>query len=105
MEEEEGKNARVWNSRKFASLGMDPRQQKVVRSVPVSAKSVTSVCWGGKDYGTLYVTSGTIKMTKEEPAALPSAGGTFAVTGLNACGRPPMTFKPDLAKLRAKLTQ
>ena len=68
---------------------VDPVQQKVVRSVPIPAKSVTSVCWGGKDYGTLYVTSGTIKMTKEEPAALPSAGGTFAVTGLSTCSKSP----------------
>ncbi|KAK8395054.1 hypothetical protein O3P69_006068 [Scylla paramamosain] len=97
----------LWLACFFASkvVCVDPRQQKVVRSVPVPAKSVTSVCWGGKDYGTLYVTSGTIKMTEEERAASPSAGGTFAVTGLGTRGRPPMTFKPDLTKLRAKLTQ
>lgn len=82
---------------------VDPRRQQVVRNVAIPALSVTSACWGGKDYSTLYVTSSTLKMTDEQRAALPSAGGTFAITGLGTRGSPPMLFKPDLKKLRAKL--
>ncbi|KAK8395087.1 hypothetical protein O3P69_006082 [Scylla paramamosain] len=62
------------------------------------------MCWGSIDYGTLYVTSGTTKTTKKEHAALPSAGGTFTVTGLGTYSRPPMTYKPDLTKGQADPT-
>ncbi|KAG0723523.1 Regucalcin [Chionoecetes opilio] len=82
---------------------VDPRRRAVVREVTVPALSVTSVCWGGEDYATLYVTTGTFRMTPEQCAAQPSAGGTFAITGLGTRGSPPVPFKPDLTKLRAKL--
>lgn len=82
---------------------VDPKAGKVIRQVAIPSKNVTSVCWGGPDYSTLYVTSGTLKMSKEEVAANPSSGGTFAVSGLGTKGLPPVAFKVDLEKLRAKM--
>ncbi|XP_071528075.1 regucalcin-like isoform X2 [Panulirus ornatus] len=82
---------------------VDPKAGQVIRKVAVPSKSITSVCWGGKDYSTLYVTSGTHKLTPEEIAANPSAGGTFAITGLGTKGNPPVNFRPNLEKLKAKL--
>jgi L-arabinonolactonase len=34
---------------------------------------------GGRDRRTLYITTGRIRMTEDELAALPSAGGLYAV--------------------------
>ncbi|XP_069191091.1 regucalcin-like [Procambarus clarkii] len=82
---------------------VDPKSGEVVQKVTVPSRSVTSVCWGGKDYSTLFVTSGTLKLSPEQIAANPSAGGTFAITGLGTKGSPPVNFKPNLEKLKAKL--
>ncbi|KAK8730704.1 hypothetical protein OTU49_007878, partial [Cherax quadricarinatus] len=79
---------------------VDPKEAKVIRKIAIPSKNVTSVCWGGKDYSTLYVTSGTLRTTPEERAAYPSSGGTFAVTGLGTKGTPPINYKVNLDKLK-----
>ncbi|KAK8730708.1 hypothetical protein OTU49_007878 [Cherax quadricarinatus] len=79
---------------------VDPKEAKVIRKIAIPSKNVTSVCWGGKDYSTLYVTSGALMTTPEERAAYPSSGGTFAVTGLGTKGTPPVNYKVNLDKLK-----
>nr|XP_027215029.1 regucalcin-like [Penaeus vannamei] len=65
----------------YQVLCVNPRTGRILRRVAIPAKNVSSVCWGGPDYSTLFVTSGTLGMSPEEVAANPSSGGTFAVTG------------------------
>lgn len=83
---------------------VNPKESKVIRQVAIPSKSVTSVCWGGPNYDILYVTSGTHKLSPQEIAGNPAAGGTFAVTGTGAKGLPPTNFKANLEKLRAKMS-
>ncbi|KAK3877111.1 hypothetical protein Pcinc_018146 [Petrolisthes cinctipes] len=79
---------------------VDPRECRVVRRVALPVSQVTSVCWGGPDYSTLYVTSAQVQLSPEQLAASPTAGATFAVTGLGTKGFPPPNYKVDLKKLR-----
>lgn len=79
----------------YQVLCVNPRTGRILRRVAIPAKNVSSVCWGGPDYSTLFVTSGTLGMSPEEVAANPSSGGTFAVTGLGTKGLPPARFRVD----------
>ncbi|XP_064110835.1 regucalcin-like [Macrobrachium nipponense] len=83
---------------------VDPKEKKVVRQVSLPSKNITSACWGGPNYDILYVTSGTLKLTPQEIAGNPAAGGTFAISNTGAKGLPPMNFKANLQKLKAKLS-
>lgn len=78
---------------------VDPKSGTVVRKVAIPSPQVTSVCWGGKDYDTLFVTSGTYGLLGEK-TNYPSAGGTFAIKGLGTKGSPPVSYKlnPDVLK-------
>lgn len=66
------------------------------------AKNITSVCFGGPDYATLYVTSSSLGLTPEEVIGQP-AGATFAVTGLGVKGTTPEEFVVDEEVLKARL--
>lgn len=83
-------------------LCVNPRTGRILRRVAIPAKNPTSVCWGGPDYSTLFVTSGTLFMTPEEVAANPSSGRTFAVTGLGTKGLPAARFRLNSEQLRAR---
>lgn len=84
---------------------VDPHAGKILRTVELPAQLTTSVCWGGPDYSTLFVTSARTGLTEEQLAAEPGEGGTFAITGLGARGVPPTKFKADMSLLRAKLAK
>ncbi|KAK7027382.1 hypothetical protein SK128_013596 [Halocaridina rubra] len=84
-------------------INIDPITGQILRKVPLPSKNVTSVCWGGYDYSTLFVTSGKMRLTDEEVEAMPQAGATFAVTELGTKGLPPHAFKPDHTLLKEKM--
>lgn len=81
-----------------------PETGQVIHQVNLPSKNVTSVCWGGPDYSTLYVTSGKMRLTPEEVKEIPAAGGTFAVTGLGTKGQAANAFRPDLNLFRGIIT-
>jgi len=58
--------------------------------LPVSCP--TMCAFGGPDMATLYVTSATFSMTKEQLSQEPMAGGLFAIRGLDARGVPEPRF-------------
>lgn len=84
---------------------VDPNAGKILRTVELPAQLTTSVCWGGPDYSTLFVTSAQTGLTDEQLAAEPREGGTFAITGLGVKGVPPTKFKADMNLLRAKIAK
>ncbi|XP_047486130.1 regucalcin-like [Penaeus chinensis] len=81
---------------------VDPRTGRILRRVAIPAKNVSSVCWGGPDYATLFVTSGTLGMKPEEIRANSLSGGTFAVTGLGTKGLPAAQFRVNFLQLQAQ---
>lgn len=52
---------------------------KVDRVIEMPVANVTCCCFGGDDFGTLYVTSATQRLSAEELARQPLAGSVFAV--------------------------
>ena len=60
---------------------LNPKGEEI-RSVPLPATRPTSVCFGGRDLDTLYVTSMTFSLSEEELAAQPDAGNVFAFPGI-----------------------
>lgn len=53
--------------------------------IPIPAKQITSVAFGGPDMDILYVTTAATTRDEEQP---PLAGHLFKVTGLGAKGLP-----------------
>ncbi|XP_076042844.1 regucalcin-like isoform X2 [Oratosquilla oratoria] len=84
---------------------IDPKEGRVVRTVAMPCKNITSVCWGGPNYDVLYVTSAQKGLSAEELKAQPEAGATFAITGLGVRGQPSPKFKADLNVLKAKMAE
>jgi sugar lactone lactonase YvrE len=69
----------------------DGREDRRVR-LPVT--QVSACAFGGAALDTLFVTTGTFRLTEAEAAAQPLAGSVFAVTGLGATGLPEPRFGP-----------
>lgn len=53
-----------------------------IRSLPLPATRPTSVCFGGPNLDTLYVTSMMFSLSEEELVAQPHAGNVFALPGV-----------------------
>ncbi|XP_068203862.1 regucalcin-like [Palaemon carinicauda] len=96
-------NLWVANFKGSKVICVNPETGQVIRQVNLPSKNVTSVCWGGPDYSTLFVTSGKMRLTQDELEKIPAAGATFAVTGLGAKGFPANGFRPDLDLFRDKM--
>ncbi len=62
------------------------------RMIEIPAPNVTSCCFGGETFETLFVTTARIGLEEGRLKAAPSAGGIFAVTGHGARGRPTHRF-------------
>ncbi|XP_030637207.1 regucalcin [Chanos chanos] len=73
-------------------LRIDPQTGARVQTVKLPAQKITSVCFGGKDYSDLYVTSASLGLDDQELAKQPEAGCIFRVTGLGVKGLPPNSF-------------
>ena len=65
-----------WNGGRIVRY--DP-EGKIERVVAMPVKRPTSVTFGGPDLTTLYITSGTMRMSEAELAAEPQAGDLFAL--------------------------
>jgi sugar lactone lactonase YvrE len=65
-----------WNGGRVVRYDPDGKVERVV-AMPV--RRPTSCTFGGPDLSTLYITSGTMRMTAEELALEPRAGHLFAL--------------------------
>lgn len=61
----------------FAVGCWNPETGKLVRTIKVPAKNVTSCAFGDDDLGTLYVTTAREDNSKEELEKYPNSGGVF----------------------------
>lgn len=64
-------------------------------------KNITSVCWGGLDYSTLYATTSTLGLTEQQLKEAPLSGAVFEITGLGTKGLPPVSAVLEGAALQA----
>ncbi|XP_013139357.1 PREDICTED: regucalcin-like [Papilio polytes] len=71
-------------------LKVDPRSGTVLDRVPIPAKQITSVTFGGRNLDTLFVTTASLPIDGEQK---PPCGATFMVTGLGVKGHPNVKFK------------
>lgn len=69
----------------------DPRTGKLLDQVAVPATQVTSCCFGGEDYRTLFITTARRGLTPSDLADQPYAGGIFTCRP-GAAGRPEPAF-------------
>ena len=71
----------MWNGN--AVVRFDPNTGEIISKIEVPAHNVTSCAFGGKLLDTLYITTASIDMTREEHAKYPLAGSLFkAVPGV-----------------------
>ncbi len=67
----------------FKAVCFDPSTGNVLHEVMVPAPNVSSVCFGGKDMTTLYITTSRLEMGEGQLAQYPASGGLFMVqTGI-----------------------
>jgi sugar lactone lactonase YvrE len=68
----------IWSARWEGScvLRIDPRG-RIDRVVPMPARRVTNVCFGGEKLGTLYVTTSRQNLAEEDLRRQPLQGGIF----------------------------
>ncbi|CAL4079075.1 unnamed protein product [Meganyctiphanes norvegica] len=82
---------------------VEPKSGSLKCKVDLPARDITSVCWGGDDYATLFVTSAQTGHSSEELSKKPYEGATFTITGLGAKGFPPVDYKADLNMIKTKM--
>ncbi len=71
----------MWNGNAVARF--NPLTGKLISKIEVSAHNVTSCAFGGKNLDTLFITTASVDMTKEEKDKYPDAGSIFiAVPGV-----------------------
>lgn len=83
---------------------INPKTNQIIKKVEMPAKNMTSVCWGGANYDTLFATSSMIGLTAAE-LTTQQGGATFAIAGLGVKGLKPNNFKIDLQMLKSKFTE
>lgn len=72
---------------------MDPKTQRLIKSIEIPARDVTSVAFGGPLLDILYVTTSSHNLTAEERKKTPHAGSVFAVKHLGVRGIFANSFK------------
>jgi sugar lactone lactonase YvrE len=80
----------VWNAQIFAGcvVRYDPHG-RIEREIVVPTPQVTSCAFGGPDLDILYITTASMRMSRDELAADPLAGSLFAVdTGVRGLPEP-----------------
>ena len=71
----------MWNGNAVAQY--NPKTGKLISKIKVPAHNVTSCAFGGDNLDTLYITTASVDMTKEERIKYPLAGSVFiAVPGV-----------------------
>lgn len=76
----------------YQIIQFDPVKGKILKTVKLPSKNITSCCFGGKDYSELFVTSARYKFTSEEMEREPLSGSVFRITNCGAKGSPPFSF-------------
>ncbi|KPJ11518.1 Regucalcin [Papilio machaon] len=71
-------------------LKIDPKAGSVLQKIPIPAKQVTSVTFGGTNLDVLFVTTASMNIKEEQK---PPCGSTFMVLGLGVKGHPNVNFK------------
>nr|BAM19641.1 regucalcin [Papilio xuthus] len=71
-------------------LKIDPKAGSVLQKIPIPAKQVTSVTFGGPNLDVLFVTTASMNIKEEQK---PPCGATFMVLGLGVKGHPNVNFK------------
>ena len=67
----------------FKAVCFNPSTGNVLHEVMVPAPNVSSVCFGGVDMTTLYITTSRLEMDDDQLTEYPASGGLFAVeTGI-----------------------
>ncbi|KAJ2950863.1 hypothetical protein O0L34_g5222 [Tuta absoluta] len=74
-------------------IKIDPSTGKLLQKVPIPAKQVTSVSFGGAKMDVLFVTTACMNIGGAQE---PPCGATFMVSGLGAKGHPNANFKLQL---------
>ncbi|RCL54744.1 MAG: SMP-30/gluconolactonase/LRE family protein [Synechococcus sp. MED-G71] len=69
----------------------NPNTGDHLATVELPCSKVTSCCFGGKDYGQLFITTATEGLTSEERKEQPQAGGLF-MADVGVRGLPPQLF-------------
>ncbi|XP_066145537.1 uncharacterized protein [Euwallacea fornicatus] len=67
----------------------NPRNGQLLQVVPIPARDVTSVMWGGPNMDILFVTTSRYHLSESERRTYPAAGSVFAVTNLKQKGLQP----------------
>lgn len=76
-----------------AVVKVDPRvgpEGKILDVIAIPAQYVTSVCWGGQNLKTLFVTTSRRRLDEVQRKEQPFAGALFAVKNLKTRGRRPI---------------
>ncbi|CAG9761066.1 unnamed protein product [Ceutorhynchus assimilis] len=75
-------------------IRVNPKNGQLLQVVPIPARDVTSVMWGGPNLDILFVTTSRLHLTENERKVFPAAGSVFAVTNLKRKGT--QTYYADL---------
>ncbi|KAL1497758.1 hypothetical protein ABEB36_008661 [Hypothenemus hampei] len=67
----------------------NPRNGQLLQVIPIPARDVTSVIWGGPNLDILFVTTSRYHLSEAERRMYPAAGSVFAITNLKQRGMPP----------------
>ena len=81
----------------------DPETGKRLLKIDMPVVHPTACCFGGPDYSTLYVTSGTFGSSDEEIEKFPLSGSLFAITGLGVTGLPANSFDDTKCPTKSSL--
>lgn len=79
-------------------IKVDPRTQSLLSCIELPASKVTSVAFGGQLMDSLYVTTSSRGLTKEEQSKEPHAGYVFVVRNLGVHGLISNTFEMAVNK-------
>ena len=74
-------NGNLWVASFFGGrvLHIDPRTSTLIDYIRLPAEQITSLCFGGEDMTTMYITSAKFHLSPERLAKQPEAGATFEV--------------------------
>lgn len=81
-------NSQKSNSYYMQVLHIDTTTGTLIDEINLAGRSSkpTSVCFGGPNLDTLYITSAQFGLTKDQLASEPDAGALFKVTNIGAKG-------------------
>ena len=70
----------------------DPDSGKLLKQIPIPARKTTACCFGGPNYDTLFVTTGSVYNSANDWDTYPNSGSIFAITNLGIKGLPAQFF-------------